>query len=664
MNVTIKDIAEKANVSTATVSHIINKTRYVSPELSQKVMAIMEETGYKAKIKDKAYQQRVGKLSEIAYVIPSFTSALYTDLGQKISFLINKEGYKLVTYLSNGDLQTEKTIIANLITNKRTAGLILIPIDENVGKYQKLMNSPLPFVCVDRAFKDYYQNCVLSENKEALFKGTSHLIKSGHQKIGLIISSHASPTRQERLEGYQQALLEHGLQFDENLVVLTDSTDHKSNSVFSRFNENFMPTAFIACGNALTNEMLKEIKKLGLEYPKDVSVIGFGDDSWCDIVTPALTTLTQRRDSMAEAAATMLFGKLEQNNDDSGCVRIPVDLTIRDSTKSIECGPFGEKVYSPEHLFLTDAQKDAVKEANYNVGISFHYSGIEFTRLYEKAMRDTFEKLGIRVVTVTDSQFDANLQLTQLEGMRLQKLDAIISLPVDGEITSSKYKELAETTKLIFISGLPQGLSSEDYASIVSVNEHQNGRNAGKILGDYFKGQEEVKIGLIKQGSPHFIARQRDFAAEQILTDSYPNIEITAEENFYRVDNAYAVTKSMMAEHPEIQGLYVSWDDAAYNVIKALEDIGRTDVSISTADLDYRTASYMAKGQMVRGVAAQRPYEQGEAAALATANALLGKTQYKCIGVEPKIVVPNNLNKAWTEILKRPVPDFFSDREL
>lgn len=663
MGITIKDIAEKANVSTATVSHIINKTRYVSPELTQKVMDIIEESGYKAKIRNKAYQQRVGKLSEIAYVIPNFTSTLYTDLGEKIAALINKDGYKLVTYLSNDDFQTEKTIIANLITNKRTAGLILVPISENPVKYQKLLNSPLPFVCVDRAFKDYHRNCVLSENKDALYKGTSHLIKSGHQKIGLIIGSHSSPTRQERLNGYQQAFFEHGLQYDENYVISIDSSQANSSSTFSKFTETYMPTALIACGNALTYEMLKEIKTLGLEYPKDISVIGFGDDAWCEIVTPALTTLTQRRDNMSASVVQMLLNKIDNNTCDNREIRIPVDLTIRDSTKSIDCGPFGEKVYSPDHLFLTDHEREVVKTANYKVGISFHYSGIEFTRLYEKAMRDTFDKLGIKVATVTDSQFDATLQLTQLEGMRLQQLDAIISLPVDGEITSSKYKELSETTKLIFISGLPQGLSSEDYSSIVSVNEHQNGRNAGKILGDYFKGKQNVKIGLIKQGSPYFIARQRDFAAEQILTDSYPNIEIIAQDNFYRVDNAYTVAKTMIRQHPEIQGLYVSWDDAAYNVIKALEDLNRTDISISTADLDYHTASYMAKSEMVRGVTAQRPYEQGEAAALATANALLGKTQYKCIGVEPKIVVPNNLNKAWSEILKRPLPDFFADSE-
>lgn len=661
MNITIKDIAKMADVSTATVSHVINKTRYVSPELSKKVMNIIAETGYETKIKNKANKHRVGKLSEIAYVIPYFSSALYTGLGDRMSALLNKEGYKLVTYLSNGDPQTEKTIIANLISDKRIAGLIFVPCVENQDKYKKLINSPLPFVCIDRTLGDYYINCVLADNKDALFKGTSHLIKSGHQKIGLVISANASTTRQERLEGYQMALLEHGLHYDENYVFYVDSTAKNTDSSFAKLNEGFMPTALIACGNALTYVMLKKIKELGLEYPKDISVIGYGDDTWCDIVTPALTTLTQRSKLFAETSVKMLIDKLEKHNLMSKCVRIPVDLTIRDSTKSIDCGPFGEKVYSPEHLLLSDDQKEILKKANYKVGISFHYAGIEFTRVYEKAMRDTFEKLGIKVLTVTEAQFDANMQVTQLEGMRLQKLDAIISLPVDEEITAHKYKELAETTKLIFISGLPQGLSSQDYSSIVSVNEHQNGRNAGKILGDYFKGQEHVKVGLIKQGSPYFIARQRDFAAEQILTDSYPNIEIVAQENFYQVDNAYHVAKTMMAKHPEIKGIYVAWEDPACRVAEALEDIGRTDVCLTTCDLDYGIASYMAKGKMVRGISAQRPYEQGEAAAYATANALLGFTQYKCIGVDPQIVLPNKLKKSWNEILKSPFPDFESD---
>lgn len=133
-----------------------------------------------------------------------------------------------------------------------------------------------------------------------------------------------------------------------------------------------------------------------------------------------------------------------------------------------------------------------------------------------------------------------------------------------------------------------------------------------------------------------------------------------AKENFSCIETAYQTAKKLMQKHPEIEGLYVSWDGPALEVIRALKDLGRTDVLITTADLDYEIASYMARGEFVRGISAQKPYEQGEAAALVTARALLGKTDFIYVGVQPKIVTPLNLRKTWREITHEGNPGFFN----
>ena len=102
----------------------------------------------------------------------------------------------------------------------------------------------------------------------------------------------------------------------------------------------------------------------------------------------------------------------------------------------------------------------------------------------------------------------------------------------------------------------------------------------------------------------------------------------------------------------------MTWDRPALEVIRALKDLGRTDVLIITTDLDYEIASYMAHGEFVRGISAQRPYELGEAAALATARALLGETNFIYISVQPQNVTPLNLSRAWVEITHEGVPIF------
>lgn len=662
MQVTIKDVAKYANVSIATVSHVINKTRYVSPELVQRVMQAVERTGYDAKIGDISYKLRVGKLSEIAMILPSFRQSIYMDVVAVLSKCIEEEGFTLVVYVTGDDPYKEKCIVSGLLANKRIAGIVLVPTSGNPKKYSKLMNSTLPFVCVGRTLETENVYDVLYENDAAAYSGTSHLIKNGHKRVGLLLDKKESVVTNELIKGYQKAMDEYGIQRNEALVFRVDSKEKDCLEKLSALQKNGMPTAFVVCGDTLVHKLTGMLKKCNIDYPDDISLVGIGEDSDDGIGGYlGLTMLGMRADMMAKSAAQLLLGRINNKEAEFRHIRIRAELVVRKSIRIIERGPLGEKGYPPEELALNEDEIQKLKNANYKVGISFHYSGTEWTRLHERAIRNTLDQFGVKVVAVTEAHFDPELQIAQLEGLRMQKLDAIISMPVDEKQTAQKYKELSKETKLILISGLPYGFEREDYCSIVSVNEHENGRNAGQILGEYFKGRQHIKVGMINHGLPFFITRQRDCAAEQMLSDNYKNIDIVAQDNFLKIDNAYEVCKKMMRAHPEIEGLYVSWERPALEVIRALKEIGRTDVSIATVDLDHEIASYMARGEMVRGLSAQRPYEQGEAAALATANALLGKKQFKYVGVNPQMVLPENLREAWKEIIRTEEPSFLKE---
>jgi ribose transport system substrate-binding protein len=331
---------------------------------------------------------------------------------------------------------------------------------------------------------------------------------------------------------------------------------------------------------------------------------------------------------------------------------------IRESTRCIERGPHGEIAMAPEQILPTDAEIEHLRSKGYRVGISFHYGVTEWVRLHERAIRDTLYKFGINIASVVEAHFDPMLQIAQLDGLMMQNLDAIISLPTDDLVMTQKYKELSEKTKLIFLGILPESLAGDNYCAMVSVNERENGQNAGKILGDYYKKNNHVKVGLITYGATFLAINQRDAAAEQVLSENYNNLEIAAHEKFYHYEEAYDVCRDMITECPEIEGIYVSWERPALGVIKALEEMGRADVSLVTVDLDYKIASYLAKNKIVRGISAQRPYEQGEAAAIAVANALLNKSIGRFIGVRPQIVLPQNLNRFWKEIMHSDAPSF------
>lgn len=653
---TIKQIAEEAGVSIATVSHVINKTRYVSPELSKKVEQAMEKLGYSQKSKTEHSNLKIGKKSEIALIAPNLWGT-FSKVISSISSYLNEKGYTLSVYFHNDNASVEKDIITNILLNKRVAGLIIVPVSTEKKQFNKLMQQKIPFVFLDRTVKIDGIDSVISDSEEGIYKGCSYLLKSGHEEIAFIIENGNFSSLEERLKGYIQALESYQIPYRKELVIEIEQDNYKDFE--RRIKEvwvNYKPTAFFASSNRITLNLLRVLNKLGLEFPGDVSVIGFGDEEWAEIINPPLTILKQDTQEMAIREVNLLLRRIENYSDGSKEYKIPMELNIQKSTQVIGKGPFGEKTISPEELTISKEEAEKLKLGNYKVGISFHYGGTAWARLYENGIRNTLDKYGISIVSITDARFDPSLQVAQLEGLRIQKPDAIIAIPVDDELTAKKFQSISEETKLIFMSNVPRGMNKDQYYSCVSVNERENGQNTALLLGNFFKNKQNVKIGFIGHGAPFYGTHLRDAVANDLIRSNFQNIEIVDERYFFQIEKTYDVCKEMMLAHPEIEGLYISWDRPALEAIKALQDLNRKDVAIFTVELDFEIATFLAKGEMVKGISSQRPYQQGVAVGLATAKALLGQNHYKYIGVQPYTVESRNLLKAWKDITLEPAP--------
>ena len=272
---------------------------------------------------------------------------------------------------------------------------------------------------------------------------------------------------------------------------------------------------------------------------------------------------------------------------------------------------------------------------------------------------DIFEKLNISIISVTDAHFDPQLQVKQLKSTQMLEPDILISIPTDTHITADAYRGyIGSKTKLIFISNIPEGFAPQDYATCVSVNELSHGRNIGRGIGEYMRKMHLTNIAVIKHKSTDFYAtKQRDEAGLKILKEEYPELKICAVEEFDREEDAYEITMKIIQEHPEIQGMYVSWEGPTEYVQNALFDAGRGDVAISTGDLEYNMAMSIASGGSVKVVSAQCPYDQGQAIAMSAAKALLGKKIPSYIGVEPVFTDKYNLAKSWKKVHKQELPE-------
>lgn len=658
--VTIKEIADLAGVSIATVSHVINRTRYVSPELEERVMNIVKETGYIEKISRKERKLKSGRDSTIVGIFPNLMSTVYRDMAAILKRQISAKGYQFMIAITDDSLEDEQQLISSLITDKKVAGILHIPVSDTASNYQKLISSGIPFVCMERNTLGGNVDSVAFQDRQALYKGASYLLESGHKNILFLRESSQSTTREERTRGFLDALGAHHMNInDANFadVDLHASEDTCQNAIRKSL-QRVMPTAVIAGGNRLTLHLLKTIRNMGIQCPEELSVIGFGDETWVGLVDPPLTALERDVKSLSDLAATMLFEKISTGNVITKERYAQVELIVRESTRILENGPYGEKAVSPSEIVLSQEEKKQLRNGHYRVAISFHYTGTAWAELHEKGIRDELEKYGIDVISVMDAHFDADLQNMQLQGISIQKPDAVIAIPADDTRTADRFRELAAVSKLVFISNLPENIGKNSYVSCISVNEAENGANAGRMLGEYFRGKGHVKVGFINHGAIFYGTRERDAAAEKAL-ESFPNVEIVTGRGFGQIENAYQVCKDMIAAHPEIQALYVSWDQPALRVIKALKEMHREDIAVFTTDLDTEIAQYMENG-IVKGISTQRFYEQGQAAALVVAKALVNESVPKYVGVQPYMVEPNQLGRAWKEIFHTSMPEELS----
>lgn len=653
--VTIKQVAELAGVSTATVSHVINQTRYVSPELIEKVKKILVETGYIEKLADKEKRLKVGRNSQIVCIVPNIASALYRDMVSSLKKRVSDQGYQFYCAISSDNDQEEEQLLESVISDKRIAGVFLVPIRDTAQEYKKIIDSGIPLVCMERSVQAADMDAVVFRDREAMYQGTSYMIESGHKNLLYLRELSKSSTKEERSRGYLLALEKNNISVNDANIAEIDLSlnDDKIQEYISRQIMRNMPTAVIASGNRLTFHLLKTIRNIGIRCPKDISVIGFGDETWTDLMEPPLTTLKRDVPGLCDLASKILFEKINLGHAVTAERYAAVRLSIRKSTRMLDNGPFGEAAASPETIHLNDDEKKRLRNGKFRVAISFHYTGTAWAELHEKGIRDGLEKYGIEVSSVMDAHFDADLQNVQLESLMIQKPDAVIAIPTDDQKTSEKFAELSKVTKLVFLSNIPENVGKNSYVACVSVNEWENGTNTGRMLGEYFHNQK-AKVGLIIHGAIFYGTRERDQAAEKILREKYPNIEIVSRRSFGKIENAYDVCKDLMSCHPEIQALYVSWDRPALQVIRALEEMNRRDVAIFTTDLDREIVQYMESG-IVRGMSTQRPYEQGTAAALVVAKSLVSSNVPKYVGVQPCVVEPEQLRRAWKEVFHEPM---------
>ncbi|TWE05106.1 ribose transport system substrate-binding protein [Neobacillus bataviensis] len=330
--------------------------------------------------------------------------------------------------------------------------------------------------------------------------------------------------------------------------------------------------------------------------------------------------------------------------------KIP-DLAVQDK------GPNGEQAVSAKTLQLTEDELKKIKEGNYKAAIVMHYSGTDYMNAAVGAMKDTFKKMGIKIVAVTDAQFKAEKQVNDIETVLAKKPDIMISVPVDAVSTAPAYKKaVAQGVKLVFMDGAAQGLvAGKDYISIVSGDNMGNGATAADIMAEKLGGKG--KVGILYHDVNFFVTKNRSDAFEKRIKEKYPNIEIVAKSGITGPNQAEEVASAMLTRHHDIDGIFAPWDVPAEGVMAAARTAGRDDLVVTTVDLGTNVAISIAQDGIVKGLGAQLPYDQGVAQAILAGYALLGKEAPAYVASPSIKVTKENVLDEWKLIYGTEAPD-------
>lgn len=340
---------------------------------------------------------------------------------------------------------------------------------------------------------------------------------------------------------------------------------------------------------------------------------------------------------------------------------------VQGESQIVGTGPHGETATPASEVELSEDEIDRIKAMNATAAIVFHYSSTDWSKAQLQGIQTQFAKMGIKVIAVTDAGFRAAKQVEDVENVLTQKPDVIVAIPVDPTATAEVFKKAAASgVKIVFMDNVPNGMKpGSDYVSVVSADNFGLGEASAQLLGE--KLDRTAKVGVIFHAADFFVTRQRYEAFKETLTRHYPGIQIAAEEGVGGPDfraEAEKAAASILDKHPDIKGIWAVWDDLAEGVVAAARAANRRDLLVVTVDYGEGVATLLARGDVLAGVSAQRPYDQGVTEAILGGYGLLGKSAPPYVALPGLTVTKETAEGVWRTIYRRDPPRILAGRNI
>jgi LacI family transcriptional regulator len=344
--ITLKQIARELDVSISTVSKALRNSAEISEDTKLKVQAFAKLYNYRPN--NIALSLKNRKTNTIGIIIPEIVHHFFSKVIRGVELVANKRGYNVIIGLSNESFSKE-VINMEMLANGSIDGFILSMSKETLQQqdyhhFNETMSQGMPIVMFDRVVSDVNCDKVIVDDFNGAKNAVEKLIANQCKSIALITTKDYVSVGRLRTQGYLVALQENKITPEAELILKMDDTlDYEVHlealeaEIEHLFRSNKKIDAVFAVNELYALSAMKVARKLGLDIPNDVQVIGFTDGVLSKHATPSLTTVSQHAQQMGEKAADLLIDKLESDYSDEDeqyqTVVITTDLVERESTK-------------------------------------------------------------------------------------------------------------------------------------------------------------------------------------------------------------------------------------------------------------------------------------------------------------------------------------------
>lgn len=652
---TIQEIAKRAGTSVATVSHVINRTRFVSDELRGRVERAMEELG--------APKQERRKIT-VGFLLRNYRCSFAEDLidalhccgdihsREELSHRVVGPGeIEVVSIL----VKTELTL-QELKTYQKRYGLDYIILDYTVRlvqtRYHETVEAPIIFLNHDpKAYPRCYH--INFDYRAAMVAALRHMVSLGHRNI-LVITPKENPyTNRLVLETCKLFYKQNHMVFpDENLVEIEtylfrtlalENLDQVLGTLQSRGITGIITTEMMA-----TMHVVDYLQHQGVTMPQDISLLAIGD-----IFLTKYLFFNRTRIDMRIIEVVQDIIKIIKGDGGQRFFSISPEFITGDSTKALVFDQFDRPGASQLSLELSEADIQKVRAGDYKVCVSTYMETTPVSHSKLEGLRDGLNTLGIHLVQKTDAHGSYEIQELQLQSFAAAKPDAVICIPNLDECSVSPFrKHLPRRTKVLFSSCVPTGFTANQYDCCIASNMVESGKQASWLLGKYMTAHGLTHAAYLCYGGDSQPARHRDRSAISILEEEFPLITLDKVVQYTEETQAYTMINDLLRELPQIEALYISQSRMAEAVLGVLSLLGRTDIKVVTQGVSKEVIDQLDEHSNVIGVVVPNSYEIGRLLAYACAHYFLGVEPAPFVAVDPVAFTPQNLSGAWLSVMK------------